>query len=118
MDLSYNYLDNILAFSTSDKLNESIDLERLTENDYYVFLKVTFSNGDIKYYSFNNSTEYNDITYYSITKNHSNNKIGIAFNTYNEIPYLSLSVNKVDTLPDDVYDIAIDPGHGGLDKRR
>ncbi len=29
---------------------------------------------------------------------------------------MSLNVSKTDSLPDEVYDIAIDPGHGGRDK--
>ena len=116
IETNYNYSDNLLTFSTSDKLNDSIDLEHLEPNNYYVFLKVTFSNSDIKYYSLSNNTENNDITYYSITKNSTNNKIDIGFNKYEETPYLSMNVTKIDKLPDDVYDIAIDPGHGGKDK--
>ena len=118
LSLDYNYSDNLLTFSTFDKLNESLNLESLSINNYYIFLKVTFSNSDIKYYSLNNSSEYQDITYYTITKNNSNNKIDIGFRKYNDISYLALDVTKATELPADVYDIAIDPGHGGLDKRR
>lgn len=116
IETDYNYSDNLLTFSTYDKLNNSIDLENLELNNYYVFLKVTFSNSDIKYYSLSNSSQYQDITYYSITKHSTNNKIDIGFNQYEETPYLSMNIINVDQLPDDVYDIAIDPGHGGKDK--
>ena len=116
IETTYNFSDNILSFSTLDKLNNSIDLESLSLDDYYVFLKVTFSNSDIKYYTLNNSSDYKDLTYYSLTKNNSNNKIDIAFKKHGDIPYLSINVTKASSLPDDVYDIAIDPSHGGKDK--
>ena len=113
---NFNYSDNICSFSTSDEINNGIDLENLSIDTYYLLIKITYSNSDVKYYSLSNDSEYDDITYYTITKNNSNNKINISFNTYNDINYMSISVNKETNLPDDVYDIAIDPSHGGLDK--
>lgn len=111
----FNYSDNTISFSTSDEINSGIDLENLAIDNYYLLLKVTYSNSDIKYYSFVNSSEYNNITYYTITKNNSNHKIDISFEKYNDIPYISILVTKANELPENVYDIAIDPGHGGLD---
>ena len=58
-----------------------------------MFLKVTYSNSDVKYYSLVNSTEYGNITYYTITKNGTNNKINIGFEKYNDISYMSLNIN-------------------------
>lgn len=112
---NFNYTDNTLTFSTSDKINEGLDLESLDIADYYLLLKLTYSNSDILYYSFVNGSEYGDIKYYTITKNNSNNEIDISFNKYNEVPYMCLNVKKAGKLPDDVYDIAIDAGHGGGD---
>lgn len=108
----FNYLDNTLAFATSSKINSGINLEELSANDYYILLKVTYSNSDIKYYSLENSSEYQEINYYTISKD---NKVNIYFDTYNETPYMYINV-KEEALPEDVYDIAIDPGHGGRDK--
>lgn len=112
---NFNYSDNTVSFSTSDEINTGIDLESLSINNYYLLLKVTYSNSDIKYYSLANSSEYNNITYYTITKNNSNNKIDISFEQYNDIPYMSIKLSQTDALPQNVYDVAIDPGHGGLD---
>lgn len=112
----FKYSDETISFSTSDEINQGIDLENLEIADYYILLKVTYSNSDIKYYSLVNSSEYEDITYYSLTQNNSNHKIDISFQKYNDISYMAIQVSKVDSLPNDVYDIAIDPGHGGLDK--
>ena len=113
---NFNYSDNVCSFSTSDEINSGIDLENLSIDTYYLLIKITYSNSDVKYYSLSNDSEYDDITYYTITKNNSNNKINISFNTYNDTNYMSISVNKETNLPDDIYDIAIDPSHGGLDK--
>ena len=112
----FNNSDDGISFSTFGELNNGIDLENLTENDYYMFLKVTYSNSDIKYYSLINSTEYGTLTYYTITKNKANNKINIGFEKYNDISYMSLEVKENEHLPEDVYDIALDAGHGGRDK--
>ena len=113
---SFNAQDETVSFSSTEKINEGLDLESLSTGSYYVLLKVTFSNSDVKYYSLKNSSEYSDLTYYTITKNNSNNKIDISFKNYNDLSYMSLNVSKTDSLPDEVYDIAIDPGHGGRDK--
>ena len=112
----FSYSDDSLSFSTFDKINNGIDLESLNLTNYYILLKVTYSNSDVKYYALNNSSKYGNLTYYTITKNSSNNKVDISFDKYNDISFLGLSVTKADSLPEDVYDIAIDPGHGGLDK--
>lgn len=111
----YNYSDDIVSFSTSDEINSGLNLETLSNDLHYLLLKVSFSNGDINYYSLSNTTEYSDITYYTITKNNTNSKIEIGFDKYNDIPYMSLDVSRVASLPKDVYDVVIDPGHGGAD---
>ncbi|MCI9062995.1 MAG: N-acetylmuramoyl-L-alanine amidase [Clostridia bacterium] len=115
LNSDYSYIDGILSFSTIDKLNSGLYLEDLSVSDYYIFLKVSFSNSDVKYYSLSNDTKYNDITYYTITRDNSNNKIDIKFDKYNDISYMGISVSKASHLPDNVYDIVIDPGHGGSD---
>ena len=113
---NFNTQDNFISFSTTEKINDGLDLETLPVNNYYVLLKVTFSNSDVKYYSLKNSSEYKDLTYYTITKNQTNNKISISFKQNENLPYMNLNVESISSLPNDVYDIAIDPGHGGKDK--
>ncbi len=115
IDSTYEYKDGILSFSTIDKINDGLYLENLSTTDYYIFLKVTFSNSDIKYYSLSNGTNYEDIIYYTLTKNNCNNKINIKFGTHENIPFMGISVSKSTELPQNVYDIVIDPGHGGRD---
>ena len=111
----YTYTDNLLSFSTIDNLNTGLNLEDLSINKYYIFLKTTFSNSEIKYYSLSNNTDYNNTTYYTITKNNSNNKVDINFDKYNSTPCMCINVSKINKLPENVYDVVIDPGHGGSD---
>ena len=97
------------------KINEGLYLENLAKDKYYVFLKIVFSNSEVKYYSLENASKYTDTTYYTITKNETNNKININFSNYNNLPFMAISVEDIESLPDNVYDIAIDPAHGGKD---
>lgn len=115
--VSYSINKN-LSFNTSKLINSGINLEEISSNNYYMLLKVNYIDNKNEYYSLQNKTKYKDITYYTITKNKTNNKIIIDFKQKNiknkTINYLSLISSKV-KLPDDVYDIVIDAGHGGDD---
>ena len=112
LDCTYTYKDNILSFSTIDKINSGLSLEELTESNYYLFLKVIFSNSEEKLFSLENNSKYTNTTYYTISKR---NKIDVIFSNYNKLPFIGLFVSKIDSLPDNVYDIAIDASHGGKD---
>ena len=50
-------------------------------------------------------------TWYTVTRNEKANQVTLQPKN----GQLSLKVEKVDELPENVYDILIDPGHGGLD---
>ena len=116
VDTTYEYESGSLKFSTLDKINTGLNLESLDVGNYYMLLKVTSSNGEVNYYSLENDTEYKEpIDYYTLTKNNSNNKIDISFLSQNGVSALALNINTVSKLPDDVYDVVIDPGHGGND---
>ena len=112
IDCTYSYKDNILKFSTIDKINRGLNLENLEESNHYLFLKVIFSNSEEKYYSFENASKYADTTYYTISKR---NKIYINYNKFENTPFFGMFVSKIETLPNNVYDIAIDASHGGKD---
>ena len=116
VDTTYDYESRKLSFSTLDKINTGLDLESLDVDNYYILLKITSSNGEENYYSLSNDTEYTKpIEYYTLTRNNSNNRIDIRFLTQNSSSALVLSVTKANKLPDNVYDVVIDPGHGGND---
>ncbi len=114
----YEIDGNELAVKTSKLINEGLYLEDIKSGEYFLFLKIKYSNDEIKYYSMKNNTNYEDLEYYTITKNKSNKKINIGFDVFKsndeDMSYIKFSVAKA-KLPASVYDISIDPGHGGSD---
>ena len=115
IDTEYTYENNQLSFSTLKEINTGLDLESLNVEDYYILLKVQFLNNETKYYSLSNNTEYGNLEYYTLTRNNKNNRINIDFTTINHMPILGFHITEVNELPEDVYDVVIDPGHGGSD---
>lgn len=115
IDSEYTYEDNLLSFSTLKEINIGLNLEKLDVIDHYILLKIEFANDETKYYSMSNDTEYGNIDYYTLTRKHTNNKISINFGTLENIPVFRLNITTVKELPEDVYDVVVDPGHGGSD---
>lgn len=126
-NIDYSIDDNKINFSTAKKINEGIDLESIKVGQYIFVLKIVYNNTNVEagsekspeYYSLKNSTTYGDLEYYTITKSGKNNKIDIGFDKHiNDdsitINYMDISVVQT-TLPNNIYDIVIDPGHGGND---
>ena len=115
--VKYRIEDDIIKVETSELINEGIYLDDIDTGNYYCLLKIVYENNNVKYYSMENKTDYPSVEYYTITNNRKNKKVNISFKEFNfeeKTPYLSFKVNKV-KLPKNVYDIAIDPGHGGSD---
>lgn len=115
--LNFEASEEELKFTTSKMINTGIDLEKIKIDQYYLLVEVQYGRKK-KTYSIENRTEYNDVTYYTMTKNHLNHKIDIQFDTYQKeekkLGYMKMNVEK-EKLPKDVYDIIVDPGHGGSD---
>lgn len=107
-----------ILFYTSDLINNGINLEKISLNKHYMIIEVQYEKNDRKYYTIENKTEYNEVLYYTITRNDTNNKIAIKFENYqNEersLGYMLMDVRNT-KLPKDVYDVVVDPGHGGSD---
>lgn len=101
--------NNNYTFSTSEYINDGINLEKLNKGDYYLLIKGTKDDEDI-YYSLQNKTDYQNLDYYTLTKNNHNNKIDINWDKYNNISILNFKIKETN-LPANVYDITIDPGH-------
>lgn len=109
LNSNYEIKDNETCFTTSSNINDSIYLDNLDTGNYLLLVK---SNN--KYYTLKNNTNYGNLEYYTITKNSKNKKVKILFNKLNDLDYVELKVTN-SKLPNNVYDIAIDPGHGGKD---
>jgi N-acetylmuramoyl-L-alanine amidase len=106
----------------SEQINNTVCLDKLEAGrTYYLKLRVKTNNSlDPKYYMFENASHYPDIEYYTITRNGKNNKVNISFEQYETVDkkIYSCLYFKVEEsqLPEDVYDIVIDAGHGGKDE--
>ena len=108
--------DNKINFNTFKYINEGIYLDDLERGTYYLFLKLTYENPEEqekpieKYYILKNETNYKETAYYTLSKY--NNKVLI--NSQNDYGTISFNIEENKT-NDDIYDITIDPGHGGMD---
>lgn len=112
-ELEYETFFENDVLKTNEYINKGILLENIPSGNYLVLLKV--KNGEeISYHNLVNKSEYKDLEYYTLTKNNKNNKIVIDYDNYGEYSYMYLEVSET-KLPDHVYDIVIDPGHGGSD---
>ena len=114
IELKADIEDNKIVFTTSENINEGIYLDNLDRNDYFMFIKLSYKKEDsedkiYKYYALNNNTKYKTLDYYTLSKY--NNKIII--NSENDYPTMMLNIRENDNK--NIYDITIDPGHGGMD---
>lgn len=110
-------------YVTSEHINTGINLDAIPLGKYVILLKETTKNDKgedvIKYHHFKNKTEYGNMEYYTMTRMDENNekinnKIDFAFDSFMEYNFLKLDVRR-STVPNEVYDIVLDPGHGGND---
>lgn len=116
-DLELEYpliLENSLGktkFKTNKLINEGINLDKIGEGVYQIYLKENDN-----YYTLKNKTSYDNLSYYTTTKNNNNNHIEIYFDSDFQYTYFNLDCKKVNKKEmNEVYDIVIDPGHGGVD---
>ena len=118
-NLECGFEENDLAFYSSNEINSGIILDELENKEYYVCLRLKLNNSvNPKYYSFNNNSEYNNLDYYTITKDGANRLAKISFieKKSNDIKCNILTIKIEDSsIPEDVYDIVIDAGNGGKD---
>ena len=118
-ELNYELNDSVLSFISSNEINSGLIIDELTGQEYYILLRLKLNNSiEPRYYSFSNNSELKNIDYYTVTKDGKNRKveIGFASKELNEKEYnlLKFSITE-ENLPEDVYDIVIDAGHGGID---
>lgn len=112
--------DNKLIFSSVGNINSGICLDDIKAGNYYLKLRLKLNNStNPNYYTFTNNSSYPSIEYYTVSRESKNNKVQIGFSEYTTIDNIKLSCLKLNVeqsvLPDDVYDIVIDAGHGGKD---
>jgi len=108
-ELNYEIIDNNINFYLSDLKNNGINLDTLDIGQYLPYLKVTDINNKIKYYKMVNKTSYEETEYYTIRKENKFNHILI--NQQND----TLNISVQEAKDENIYDIVIDAGHGGID---
>lgn len=117
-NLNYSFEENNIIFS-SELINSELIIDNLENSEYYIFARLKLNNSiEPRYYSFENSSGTGNIEYYTVTKDSVNRKATIAFSEkdFNNKKYKLLTLKLEDSsLPENVYDIVIDAGHGGKD---
>lgn len=115
-------------FYLSRLYNEGIVLEQFDSNEYYAIVRMvteekTENNGETNtqdvehYYLLHNKTSYSNVEYYTLTRENKNQKVSISFSKMPNAKETTLSFKIEDRiLPDSIYDIVIDAGHGGADE--
>ena len=85
-------------------LDQGIDLRFIESGSYYIYLNQ-------RPIHVNSEMPAEDLAWYTVTREGISKKIQLTI----EAGMLMLKVENVLNLPEDVYDILIDPGHGGTD---
>ena len=102
-DTKLKIIKGVNGYTISDQLNKGFFLPSLDEGNYYFHVELVFE-GVTKIYSIKDMFNF---VFYPIRRNNQYKKILLKDNM--------LIISKIDQLPVDVYDIVIDPGHGGID---
>ncbi len=103
-------------FTTSEEINAGISMEALPEGVYTALLYAIYADGTEARYSFSDLSQMMPVDYYTITRDGFNQEVKLAFGADPVTMESFLEMRKEPaTLPADVYDFAIDAGHGGKD---
>lgn len=122
LNYSLDKKNKTLIFSTDNNMNRGIIIDELIEGEYFFLVRLKTNNSiEPKYYTLKPTEDLINnlnIDYYTVTVDDTNRSMNINFNTMKykdkELYYLSMNIKNAE-LPEDVYDIVIDAGHGGTD---
>jgi len=109
-NLNFEKNGEYISFNTGELKNKGINLDELEQFNYLVYLKVTDINNYIKNYKLINKTEYPETEYYTLRRENKFNYILIK-----EDKQGTLNINVGASPKENIYDIVIDAGHGGID---
>lgn len=105
-----------VTFTTSEEINAGISMEALPEGVYTVLLHVSYADGSEARYTLSDLSQMAPVDYYTITRNGTNQEVKLAFGADPVTMEPFLEMRKAPAaLPAEVYDFAIDAGHGGKD---
>lgn len=97
----------------SEMVNDGLYLDDIPLGKYYLFVASSYQddegNKKYNYYAIDNNTDYKETTYYTM----SNYDKKIVINSELEYPTMMMVVTE--NRDREIYDLVIDPGHGGMD---
>ena len=103
----------------SEFIDEGLCLERIPEGEYMMLIGVKDSTGKETLHGLTDASDMEPLEYYTITHDGENRKVTIEPAAMKDDNGKEVSVFKVvcekTELPEDVYDIVLDPGHGTCD---
>lgn len=112
-NLKYEMQESQVAFTSCEYINKGIDLEKISKEKYAFLIRTKEKSGETKYYSINtNDIKIEELEYYSISNNNRTNYINLKEMKDEENSYLVLASENIE-MPDGIYDITLDAGHGG-----
>lgn len=112
-NLKYETQETQILFTTCEYINRGINLEKISKEKYAFLIKTKEKTGQTKYYSLNtNDVKIEELEYYTISNNNMTKYITLKEVKKEESSYLILSLENME-MPEDIYDITLDAGHGG-----
>lgn len=119
VEMDYTWESDVLTVCADQYIDEGLCLEQIPEGEFFLAIAVTDKDANRKLYALFDGSGLEPIEYWTLTRNGTNRRIEIAprevsdemghtFTTFGMIA-------KQETLPEDIYDIMIDPGHGTCD---
>ncbi|MCR5185878.1 MAG: N-acetylmuramoyl-L-alanine amidase [Clostridia bacterium] len=124
LNLDVEFQENDLIVSVKE-INNTIILDNLDDSNYYFLVRLKVNNSvEPRFYSFTNQTKDSDIDYYTvrntgeeITTSGKKGTVHFIDGEYQGKQFSLMYLHMEDAeIPNDVYDIVIDAGHGGKDR--
>lgn len=105
-----------LTFTTSEEINAGISMEALPDGVYSVLLHAVYADGSESRHSLTDLSKMAPVDYFTITRNGGNEEVKLQFgqDPVTMQPFMEMRKEPA-ALPAEVYDFAIDAGHGGRD---
>ncbi len=105
-----------LTFTTSEEINAGISMEALPDGVYSVLLHAVYADGSESRHSLTDLSQMAPVDYFTITRNGGNEEVKLQFgqDPATMQPFMEMRKEPA-ALPAEVYDFAIDAGHGGKD---
>lgn len=120
-DIPFSVSKKKLKFRTAKHIDEGLCLDTLETGTTAAFLELTWKDGSTKLLALRDGTgseksgPQDSVEYYTLPYgHHGHRKVTTAFTRTRDTETLVFETKR-SRLPSDVYDIVVDPGHGGKD---